>query len=160
MLNRLSALSPPRISTLLMSVHINLCVTTAEFMNEQDWDCWDEYNPAAFTLYAPRGALLLCRQRLHNFEAPALIHQRTLDNLDHTCHPSTVDCHLCGRKTITSQNICSLSICRHLIKSTLSSQDKSRGLTMSVSAHWIYLCSEQVRETIAQTFIHKEQTHE
>lgn len=83
-------------------------------MNAQDWDCWDEYNHTAFTLYEPRGALLLCR--LPNLEAPAFIHQRTLDNLDHTCLPSKVDCHFCGRKTITSQNVCSLSISHYLIK--------------------------------------------
>lgn len=143
MLNRLGALSPPRIGALLMSVHINLCVTTAE-------ELWISKTGTAGTsttpLFSPcthRGER--CCSAGNGCTILRHLHWYT-------------DCHLCGRKTIISQNICSLSIYQHLIKSTLSSQDKSEGLTMSVSDHQIYWCSEQVREPISQTFIHKEQT--
>lgn len=55
----------------------------------------------------------------------------TLDNLDQIYHPSR--CLLCDRKTIISQHICILSVCEHLIKSTVKSQNKSQDFTMSMA---------------------------
>lgn len=159
LLNRFAALSPARIGTLLVSVHINLCVTAAE-------ELWTSQTGTAGTSTSP--LLSPCthpgERRCPDSNGCTILgqlQQRTRDHLHHTCHLSTVDCPpLCGRKTITPP-LCSLSICQRVIKKVrraagtdLDVWGWGRRTTRSTDA------LEQVRGSMTQTFIHKEQIHQ
>lgn len=115
-LNRFAALSPARIGTLLVSVHINLCVTAAEELwTSQTGTAGTSTSPLLSPCTRPGGAPLPWQQRLHNFGAPAAEDTRSsasyVSSIDRRLPPPP----LCGRKTITPP-LCSLSICQRVIK--------------------------------------------